>query len=333
MIISNKSLFPIRNQITIICPHIYKREQKMKDSVIILGAGGRFGRASSRAFLQRGWRVSVLKRSAKSNTELDGTDSVYGDVYDIDSLSKAIIGHDVIVNALNPPYTEWARDVPRLTKNVIMAAHFCKATVMIPGNIYNYGENMPSLLLESTPHLASTKKGKIRIKMEQEYAAAANKGLQTIILRGGDFIEKKKTGNWFDSHIMNSVNKGIFTYPGPLDRVHAWAFLPDMAQAMAQLAEQRAQFKAFEEFGFEGISITGQELKNEVEARLGRPLKLKKMPWHIMKIVALFSPMVREVLEMRYLWDVSHRIDGKKLEKALPEFSTSNFNCALKNLL
>ena len=305
----------------------------MSNSVIILGAGGRFGRAATHAFIKRDWQVSILTKPDSAGEQLNETSSVSGDVYDIHSLTRAINGHDVVINALNPPYSDWERDVPRLTRNVIEASLSCSATVMVPGNVYNYGVQMPNRLLESTKHLASTKKGKIRTQMEREYKSAVKKGLRTIILRGGDFIEQKKTGNWFDTYIINRVKQGIFTYPGSLDCMHAWAFLPDMAQAMVLLAEKRTELNAFDEFGFESFNITGQELMTEVEMTLGKTLKLKTVPWPMMKLILFFSPTVKEVLEMRYLWDVPHHIDGTKLKKQLPEFRPTRLKSALKDLL
>jgi len=304
----------------------------MTNKVIILGATGRFGRAATEAFLQHGWKVSVLIRSSNMPKDDERLNYVDGDVYQRHSLSKAVKGHDLIVNALNPPYTDWEDYMPDLTKNVIEAALAASATVMIPGNVYNYGTQMPNVIDETSPQIATTKKGRIRIRMERAYNLAANKGLQTIILRGGDFIEERKTGNWFDSYIMNRIEEGIITYPGPLDQCHAWAYLPDMAKAMALLADKRSQFSSFEEFGFEGFSITGQELINHAQIALNRKVKIKKMPWVAMKIASLFTPMVKEVLEMRYLWDTPHSIDGTKLAVTLPNFKQTDLNHAFNEL-
>ena len=75
----------------------------MTQSVLILGANGRFGRHCATAFEQADW---VTHRYDRSSGDLD----------------TATRGMDVIVNGWNPPYTDWARDVPRLTARVIEAA-------------------------------------------------------------------------------------------------------------------------------------------------------------------------------------------------------------------
>ena len=73
------------------------------------------------------------------------------DAFDPAQVAGAARGMDVIVNALNPPYPRWTRDLPRLTGSVIAAARESGATVMIPGNVYNYGAAMPRLRCRPLP--------------------------------------------------------------------------------------------------------------------------------------------------------------------------------------
>ena len=157
--------------------------------------------------------------------------------------------------------------------------------------------------------------------------------MRTVILRAGDFIEREKTGNWFDSYIANNVAKAKVTYPGPLDRMHAWAYLPDMARAMAGLAERRADFAAFEEFGFPGYALTGRDLVAALERAAGRSLKVGSMPWPMIRLLGLVSPQMREVAEMSYLWRVPHFIDGAKLAAALPDFQPTPPDTAIAEAL
>ncbi len=185
------------------------------------------------------------------------------------ALSSAAAGCEVIVNALNPPYTRWRHELPRLTANVITAAKSSGATVMIPGNVYHYGAAMPARLAEDTPAAPTTRKGRLRAEMERAYEQASAEGVRTIILRAGDFIERQRTGNWFDSHTAADVGAGRVMYPGPLDRLHAWAYLPDMARAIALLADKRAGFAAFEEFGFPGYALTGRMLIDAMAGAAG----------------------------------------------------------------
>lgn len=284
-------------------------------SVVILGAKGRFGRAASAAFAEAGWSVVDVARQWPSGQE--GAARQVADVTDPAALLEVCKGHDVIVNAVNPPYPDWAREIPRITEAVIAAGHACGATIMIPGNVYNYGADMPPVLTEETPWRAKTRKGCIRIRMENTYRES---GVPTIVLRGGDFLEPARTGNWFDSHIAAKAWQGKLTYPGPRDVTHAWAYLPDMARAMAMLAGKRGDFDSYESFGFAGYGLDGDALIAAVEKVTGRKMRVSGMPWGILRLLGFVSPLMREVNEMRYLWQVPHQIDGTKLAGTLPEF-------------
>lgn len=294
--------------------------------VIVLGAKGRFGSEAVRAFANSGWQVTAFARhwdqpaSAAFNTAV-------GDARDSAALAAACMGFDVIVNALNPLYENWARDLMPIALAVIGAAKASGATVIVPGNVYNYGAEGPEILTENTPWHPTTRKGKLRVEMENAYRTA---GVRTIILRGGDFITGGETTNWFEAHIAKASLKGRTMYPGPKDRIHAWAYLPDMARAAVLLAERRDQFSTFEEFGFGGFNLTGTELVAEIAQATGRTQKVSSLPWPLLRLMGLFSPAMREVIEMRYLWNVPHRMDGGKLARTLPDFRETPRALAIK---
>lgn len=295
-------------------------------NVIILGAKGRFGRAALHAFTQAGWNTRAFARQWSDKLPA-GITKVTGNAFDTDALTAACAGCDVIVHALNPVYEKWAHDLPRLTASVIAAARQTGATVLFPGNVYNYGAEAPELLQETTPWQPTTRKGALRMEMENAFRAAR---VPTIVLRGGDFIEGHKTGNWFDSQIAPKTRTGKTTYPGPLDRVHAWAYLPDMARAAVLLAEARDGFDLFEEFGFEGYALTGSDLVHALESASGKKQTVSGMPWPIVRAMGVFSRRMREVVEMRYLWQVPHRLDGRKLQQTLPGFVPTPLADAMK---
>ncbi|MBB5514256.1 nucleoside-diphosphate-sugar epimerase [Rubricella aquisinus] len=295
----------------------------MTKTVLILGATGRFGKHSADAFRTAGWRVETLRRPGGTS----GTRA--GDPMAPDGLIAAAQGVDVIVNALNPAYPDWSRDLPRITRSVIAAAQSCGARVIIPGNIYPYGTRMPRLLQTTTPHVAQTKKGRLRIEMENAYRRAH---VPTLILRAGDFIDTEASGNWLESHMLKPLGKGAIMYPGPLDRPHAWAYLPDVARAAVALIEQ-GSLPDFADIPFQGYTLTGQDLLAAISESAGQSLRVTPMRWGAVKLVSLFSPLMREVLEMRYLWEVPHGLDPAPLTALLPDFECTPLQVALRSLI
>ncbi len=279
----------------------------MTKTVLILGASGRFGRNAQCSFSWAGWDVRTYDRAT-------------------DTLPDAAWGADLIINAWNPAYTDWARDVPKLTAQIIETSRDTGATVLIPGNIYNYGPEMPDILSEGTPHRATNPLGRIRIEMEQAYRDA---GVRTIILRAGDFIDIDASGNWFDKIITAKAAKGRISYPGNPDLPHAWAFLPDVTDMAAALAEQLDQLDTFSEFNVPGFTLTGRELTDAISKVTRREQHLRQMSWLPIMFARPFWSMATPLLEMRYLWDTPHQIMSNALQQRLPEFQPTSLEDAL----
>ncbi len=300
----------------------------MTKTALILGANGRFGRAAMTAFTDAGWQTTALVRPGKAQGR---PNVVEADASDASALVRVAKGFDVIVNALNPPYDKWAKLLPPITEATIAAARASGATLLVPGNVYPYGKNMPEVLSAGTPQIARDGKGRLRVEMENALRAASD--IRVIILRGGDYIERRKTGNWFDSMIMNKVDKGVVTYPGPLDVVHAWAYLPDMARAAVGLCEIRKTLPRFADIPYGGYALTGAGLVAAAERAVGRPLKVKRTPWGMLAFLGVFVPLLREVVAMRYLWNRPHRLDNATLEALLPTFAPTPPDQAIKDSL
>jgi len=241
---------------------------------------------------------------------------VEADARDAAAVSNAARGADVVLHALNPVYTDWARLALPLTYAAIQAAENTGATMMFPGSLYNYGAGMPAIIDESTPMQPTARKGQLRVQMEERMHEAAHRGIRVIILRAGDFFGGGR-GSWFDLVVAKDLASGRITYPGPLDVVHEWTYVPDFAAAMVAVAAEREKFGTFETFGFPGNAVTGRLFVDIIEQTLRRKLVVKEMSWWLVRTFGRLSPMGRELAEISYLWEVPHRIDGKKLKSAI----------------
>jgi nucleoside-diphosphate-sugar epimerase len=285
--------------------------------IAVLGAKGRLSRCVAETALGAGHQVIAITRNGKLPAGLAGAEPRAADAMDRDALIAATKGADVIFNGLNPPYTAWQTSCMTLAHNVVAAAETHGAHHLFAGNVYNYGVEIPSLAGPETPQHGSTRKGAIRIAMEQVFAEAAGRSVPTTMLRAGDFYGGNGTGSWFDLMIAAKLAKGVLTYPGNPDIAHAWAYLPDLARAFVGLAERRADLIGFRTFTFAGHTLTGVQLQRHAEAALGRSLKRASLPWWLLRAGGLVVPMWREIAEMRYLWFTPHALDGEALEAFL----------------
>jgi nucleoside-diphosphate-sugar epimerase len=270
----------------------------MQQTVLILGGTGRFGRATAEAFWNAGWRVRLFDRAT-------------------DRLPEAAMGADVIVNGWNPTYDRWAELLPGLTDTVIGAARASGATLIQPANVYVYGAGSPETLGPDTPHAARNPLGRLRVEMEDRLRAA---GIPLIILRAGDFIDIEASGNWLDRVLLANLRKGRIDYPGDPDTPHAWAYLPDLGRAAVALAERRATLSRVEEVLFPGYTLTGRELAGLVAEASGRPVRLSRFAFWPLYLARPFWRLAAGLLEMRYLWNMPHRLDRARFDAQVPEF-------------
>jgi nucleoside-diphosphate-sugar epimerase len=288
----------------------------MTGRIVVLGAAGRLGRAAAEAFRDAGWSVTSFVRPGAGKRAARGTKAVESE--DRATLTEALRGADVLLHALNTPYPQWSRlALPHLYA-AIDAAEATGATLMFPGNVYNYGAAMPEVLDEQTPMRPTARKGILRETMEQRLREAADRGVRTIVVRAGDFFGGGR-GSWFDLVIAKDLTRGRITYPGPLDTIHAWAYLPDLAAAMVRIAERRASLGASATLGFSGHAVTGHELAAAIAQAAGHAVGIERMRWWLLRSVGQLMPMGRELAELEYLWRVPHRISGEALSALIGE--------------
>ena len=122
----------------------------MSGRVLVLGAAGRLGQAAAEAFRAAGWTVAALVRPGSAARAPADTEIVELDALDHAAVGKAARGADVVLHALNPPYTEWSRLALPLAYSAIAAAEAAGATLLFPGNLYNYGSPLPPVLDANT---------------------------------------------------------------------------------------------------------------------------------------------------------------------------------------
>lgn len=289
------------------------------ETVLILGARGRFGLAAARAFADAGWRVLAQTRPGRVTPPAGPIEWLGIDLHDTPTLAHAARGATVVVHALSPAYTNaaWQAQVLPMTDAALAVTRALRATLMVPGNVYNFGPAMPHVLREGTPQLADTVKGQVRIAMEQRLRQS---GVPSIVVRAGDFFGSG-SGTWFDTVLVKDLSKGVFTDPGAPGVPRAWAYLPDLAQTFVAVARRRAVLPAFAVLHFAGHRITGQRWLDvltplaQVQGWVapGRAVKRAALPWPIIRLGAFFMPTWAALLEMRYLWQTPHALANDAL--------------------
>ena len=143
-----------------------------------------------------------------------------------------------------------------------------------------------------------------------------------IILRAGDYFGPTVRNGLVDPLFENAVLGKPLRAIGKLDIPHQWAFVPDLARAALDLLDVSKRLNAFEVVHFSGyVPPTQRDFLKLIAQQAGSPdLAFRAVPWPALKVAAVLDSVIRELMELRYLFDSSVILDGSKLKRLLPGF-------------
>jgi nucleoside-diphosphate-sugar epimerase len=290
-------------------------------TAFVIGATGGIGGAATSALIAHGWLIVALtrdpERARRDFTRFPSVEWVAGDAMRPADVVAAARDANLILHAANPPgYRDWAGLALPMLESAIAAARASGARLVLPGNIYNFAPEDGPLLDETTPQRPRTRKGRVRVVMEERLARAAQSGVRSLVVRAGDYFGAHAPSSWFSAAMVRPGRPVRFVlYPGRRDAGHAFAYLPDLAEAMARLAAIEEQLAPFETVHFAGHWLErGIAIAESIRRVSGRPdAPILPFPSALLYLAAPFSTTFREMIEMRYLWRVPLRLDNRKL--------------------
>lgn len=308
-------------------------------TALVIGANGGIGSEVTAALLRRNWHVRTLVRTApkpKAHLLHDRIDWRTGDAMSSDDVLNAARGADAIVHAVNPPgYRNWQELVLPMLDNSIRAAIVNKSRIVLPGTIYNFAPEALANVTEDSPQQPITRKGAIRAEMEKRLENATENGAKALIVRAGDYFGAHAGNNWFSQCLVKPGKKvSAITYPGKKGIGHQWAYLPDVAETMAQLLDHEAEIGPFARFHMEGHwDHDGLQMINAVQHCVRRKLSTRRLPWTLINLLRPISSFCREASEVRYLWQHGYKMDNRALLSILGEEPRTDLITAVRTSL
>lgn len=312
-------------------------------TALVLGVTGGIGGETAKALLAEGWAVRALIRDPDRFQETQPSlaaklDIVKGDALHQDDVMIAAQGVQAILHGVNPPgYRDWERVVlPMMDNTLTAAAAIGDVRVVLPGTVYNYDPAAHSCVTDSTPQQPLSRKGKIRVQMEQRLQdAVASSRVTGLIVRAGDYFGPNSRNTWFGQALVK---------PGkPIRRVvnpgyghgHSWAFLPDVAEAIVRLLEIPEKLRPFERVGFEGLwDSDGTEMLHAIRTVTGNAsLRQARFPWWIMRLLVPFGGLPKELADIEPYWRHPLRLDNRRLKELLGQEPHTPLNTAIRQTL
>lgn len=148
-------------------------------------------------------------------------------------------------------------------------------------------------------------------------AAAAAGEARVAALRAPDFYGPG-VGNSFlgDTSIGKFARGKPAVFIGSPDVLHDYAYVPDIARAATTLlAAPDSAFGQAWHVPCAPTRTTRDILKIAADT-LGVKLRISAMPAWMLGGSALFSPYLRELIEMRFQWDRPYRVDASRFAEA-----------------
>lgn len=288
---------------------------------LVLGGTGSIGYAFAQELLQQQEQVTLLVRNRQKAEKLFGPHPtlqlVEGDAQDAALLKTLGAAATHIFHGINYPYEQWEGNMERVTQHVITAAAQHKATILFPGNIYNFGLTTP--ITEDTPFAPTTKKGVLRVRLEQMLQQAAEAGMCRVInVRLPDFWGPNVMNEGIAPIFKGAIAGKAMPWLYRNDIPHQLVYTPDAARVFYELVKLQPA-EAYTLYNFAGGVVPSiKAWQAQIAAAAGTRPKYKVYPGWLFKLMGIFSPGMREISEMRYLWQHTLLLNDAKLRRTLP---------------
>ncbi|MBT5332035.1 MAG: NAD(P)H-binding protein [Porticoccaceae bacterium] len=297
---------------------------------LVIGITGNFGYQMALSLQNRGWGIKALMRDpAKAPSWLSAQQIVSGSAYNKEDIEAAAKDCDLILYAANPAYHRWHQEALQMLEPSVQHAEKNGLRILLPGNVYNYSPSN-ELIDEFQQQHPPTDKGEIRRKMELRLKQASKNGAAVTIVRAGDFIGPNMHMGWLDSILKQKRDGYLLSIPHDEDHVHFWSYLPDLCENTVSILENSVD--VFETYHDPGLKLSRADWESAFSAN-GLKLRIRPLPWPLFKVIGIFSPIVKEILKMRYLWREPVLLNGEKMRSLLAEeLKSTEFSLVISEL-
>lgn len=287
-------------------------------TVVVLGAGGAIGSHVVDALVDQGRPVRAVTRRAVPARP--GVDGAVADLMDAGQLRAAIDGAAVVVHTAQPAYTRWSQEFPALTDAVADAVAGTGARLLFADNLYSYGPVNGSLT-EDLPAAATDRKGMVRTLMANHLLRRHADGeLDVAIGRVSDYYGPRGLMSAAGETLFGAATKGsTVQMVGSPDQPHSWSYLPDVGRALVLLADAPQASGGIWHLPV-APALTQRELATAAAAAAGRPVKISVLPGPLHRGLAVFHPMLRELLGTRYQFTAPFVVDDRRFTTDIAPF-------------
>lgn len=289
--------------------------------IALFGAAGAIGQSIASAISAQGQPYRVVGRNETSLRKAFGADPLAEILtWDPDSpasVEAAARGVDTLIYLVGVHYTQFELHPELMRKTLAGAIRAGVKQILLIGTVYPYGLPQSSPIREDHPRQPHTFKGRMRKAQEDLLMQAHEEGrIRAAVLRLPDFYGPGVDASFLHGAIKAAAQGGTADMIGPLDRPHEFVFVPDVGPVVARLVSTPAAFGKVWHLAGAGVT-TQQALVAEMERQTGRKLKKRVAGKTMLRLIGLFNPFMRELVEMHYLLTQPVIMDDTALQQLL----------------
>jgi len=284
--------------------------------VTVFGYGAT-GAATVDLLVSRGTPVRLVQRKRPAGLPA-GVDFMACDVLKLDDVKRAISGASQVVVAIGFEYRAavWRSAWPKAMASLLAAADAANTRVVFIDNMYMYGPQDVALH-EDLPLADYGRKPAVRAHVTRMWQQAAREGrVRWAALRAPDFygpgVRNSHMGDSGLARVAQGQPAQVLMAP---DMPHAFAYVPDIARAVVTLLD--APDDAFNQTWHVPCAKakSPREMLQIGADAAGMKLKMMVMPPLMLRLLGVFAPMVREMIEMRFTWNRPYHVDATKFAR------------------
>lgn len=309
----------------------------MKSKFAIFGAAGAMGRSIATTLRAQGTPYRVVGRSRRDLESAFGDDPLAEIVTwnpdDPASVRAAAQGIETLFYTVGVNYWQFELHPQLMHKTIEGAVAEGVARIVLIGTVYPYGRPQSERVREDHPREPHTFKGRMRLEQEELLLAADRADrIKATVLRLPDFYGPGVDKSFLHSAFVAAVQGGTANLIGPIDRPHEFVFVPDVGAVAVKLAQTPEAYGRV--WHFAGVGVTSQRaIVREIERQTGRPVKLRIVGKTTLRLLGLFTPMLREMVEMHYLLTDPVLMDDSALERLIGPMKKTSYEEGVRQAL
>jgi nucleoside-diphosphate-sugar epimerase len=281
----------------------------------ILGANGAIGTGLAKELTTYTNKLRLVSRHPKKVNDRDFLFAA--DLSKQEETDEAIAGSEIVYLTAGLEYKTkiWQQLWPAIMRNVINACKKHQAKLVFFDNMYMYDPDYLNNMTEETPIRPVSKKGAVRAEIAQMLLNEVKSGnLTAMIVRSADFIGLQNSA-LTETVVKNLLKGKKANWFANVNKLHTYTFIPDAVKGTAILGNTPDAYNQVWHLPTSNQPMTGKQWIELFAKEAGVTPKYQVLPKSMMSILGLFVPILKELKEMVYQYELDYVFNSSKFEQ------------------